>query len=67
MPKELEWADAEHRIKEAEAPTAELKEQYAKDQAAWEEQNAGEAKRAMDGHEHEMSGRQVDLGRSVSL
>jgi sialate O-acetylesterase len=44
--KELTLADTERRIKEAEATIVELKEQYAKDKTAWEEQKAAEAKRA---------------------
>jgi sialate O-acetylesterase len=44
--KELTLADTERRIEEAEATIAELKEQYARDKAAWEEQKAAEAKRA---------------------
>jgi sialate O-acetylesterase len=44
--KELKLADTERRIKEAEATIAKLKEQYAKDRAAWEEQKVAEAKRA---------------------
>jgi sialate O-acetylesterase len=44
--KELALADTERRIREAEATIAALKEQYAKDKAAWDEQKAAEAKRA---------------------
>jgi len=44
--KELTLADTERRIEEAEATIAELKEQYIKEKAAWEEQKAAEAKRA---------------------
>jgi len=41
--KELTLTDTERRIKEAEATIAELKEQYTKDRAAWEQQKAVEA------------------------
>lgn len=44
--KELTLADTERRIREAEATIAELKEQYAKDKAAWDKQKAAEAERA---------------------
>ncbi|MBL7222909.1 MAG: hypothetical protein ISS72_03555 [Candidatus Brocadiae bacterium] len=44
--KELGLADTERRIREAEATIAELKEQYAKDKAAWDKQKATEAERA---------------------
>jgi len=44
--KELTLADVERRIREAEATIAELKEQYAKDKAAWDRQKAAEAERA---------------------
>jgi len=44
--KELALADTERRIREAEATIAELKEQYAKDKAAWDKQKAAEAERA---------------------
>jgi len=44
--KELALADTERRIREAEATIAELKEQYAKDKAAWDKQKATEAERA---------------------
>jgi len=44
--KELGLADTERRIREAEATIAELKDQYAKDKAAWEKQKAAEAERA---------------------
>jgi len=44
--KELSLADTERRLREAEATTAELKEQYAKDKAAWDKQKAAEAERA---------------------
>ena len=44
--KELTLADTERRIREAETTIAKLKEQYAKDRAAWEKQKAAEAERA---------------------
>jgi len=44
--KELVLTDTERRIREAEATIAELKEQYAKDKAAWDKQKAAEAERA---------------------
>jgi sialate O-acetylesterase len=44
--KELVLTDTERRIREAEATIAALKEQYAKDKAAWDKQKAAEAERA---------------------
>ncbi len=48
--KELTLADTERRIKEAQATIAELKEQYTKDKAAWEQQKAAEAERSAEQH-----------------
>ncbi|MFT6178000.1 MAG: sialate O-acetylesterase [Akkermansiaceae bacterium] len=46
--KELELADTERRIKEAEATIAELKETFLADKEAWEKSKAKEAARALD-------------------
>ena len=46
LQKELGLTDTERRIREAEATIAELKEQYAKDKAAWDKQKDAEAERA---------------------
>ena len=43
--KELQLADTERRIREAEATIEELKEQYAADREAWEKSKAKEAER----------------------
>ncbi|HUT57856.1 MAG TPA: sialate O-acetylesterase [Phycisphaerae bacterium] len=46
LQRELALADTERRIRESEATIAELKDQYAKDKAAWDKQKDAEAERA---------------------
>ena len=43
--KELELADTERRILEAEATIARLKDKFSKDKKAWEEKKAADAER----------------------